>query len=143
MVRGDGLVLTQGTFDLLHSNHIALLHEARAMGSSLVVGIHCDAEVAKYKHLPILNEQERLKQVQAVRWVDEAFIDYEVPNATSLEALVQKYQPAHYVYASDGWDEMFEPVIRRGILRRLPYHEGISTSKIIASIRQRLDDGSL
>ncbi|MBZ0127592.1 MAG: adenylyltransferase/cytidyltransferase family protein [Rhodobacteraceae bacterium] len=143
MPPSDGLVLTQGTFDLVHSNHAAFLREARAMGSRLVVGVHCDAEVTKYKHRPVLNERERLMQVQAIRWVDEAFIDYEVPNAASLEALIQKYQPAHYVYGSEGWDEMFEPAIRRGILRRLPYRAGISTSRIIATIRQRLDEGSL
>jgi len=137
------VVLTTGVFDLMHSNHLQMLREAKSFGDYLIVLVHCDDAVAAYKRRPVLGQDERLKQVVAVRYVDEAHIDFLPFGADALEVQLQKYQPDHYVYCGDGWDEEFAPAITRKILRRLPYHDGISTSEILGEIKQRFFDGTL
>lgn len=138
-----GLVFTQGVFDLMHSNHIRALQTARAFGNRLVVGVTSDRIVESYKRRPVLPQEERLAQVQALACVDEAFVDDAPLTADGLDQWLIGLQPAHYVYFGEGWDELFSPASQRGILRRLPYHQGISTSGILNTIRDRFADGSL
>lgn len=68
-------VLTFGTFDLLHEGHISYLKQAKEMGDELYVLVACDQAVewAK-KHLPQENEEERLRKIQALPFVDKAWI---------------------------------------------------------------------
>lgn len=136
-------VFTQGVFDLMHSNHIRALQTARAFGDRLVVGVSSDRIVETYKRRPVLSQDERLAQVQALACVDEAFIDDAPLTADGLEGLLVQLDPAHYVYFGEGWDEMFAPAQARGILRRMAYHSGISTSGILNTIRSRFAEGSL
>jgi D-beta-D-heptose 7-phosphate kinase/D-beta-D-heptose 1-phosphate adenosyltransferase len=39
-------VFTNGCFDVLHVGHVQLMHEARALGDFLVVGINSDDSCA-------------------------------------------------------------------------------------------------
>ena len=137
------IVFTHGVFDLMHSNHVQALEEAAGFGDRLVVGVHADKVVEGYKRTPVLNEEERLAQVRALACVDEAFIDHMPHTAEGMEASYQRVRPDHYVYFGDGYDDVFAPWIRRDLLRRLPYHDGISTSRIIETIRARFARGDL
>jgi 3-deoxy-manno-octulosonate cytidylyltransferase (CMP-KDO synthetase) len=47
--RSAKIVFTNGCFDILHSGHVALLEEARALGDCLIVGINSDASVRRLK----------------------------------------------------------------------------------------------
>ena len=85
----ESIVLTHGVFDLMHSNHVEALRVAKSFGDKLIVGVHSDAVAASYKRWPMLREEERLKQVQAVRYVDEAFID---PKLETAEMHEERYQ---------------------------------------------------
>lgn len=137
------LVFTQGTFDLMHSNHILALEEAKSLGTHLIVGVLSDEVVETYKRRPILPQEERLAQVGALKCIDEAYVDSDPITADALKARLLDIRPDHYVYFGDGFDDQFVPAIEMGILRRLPYHSGINTSHILDTIRDRLEDGSL
>ncbi len=41
------VVFTNGVFDVLHRGHVNYLHEARALGGSLVVAVNSDASGAR------------------------------------------------------------------------------------------------
>ena len=66
------VVLTNGTFDLLHVGHIRCLKDARSRGDYLVVAVNSDASVKQYKNpnLPIIEEDERVEALASLRWVD-------------------------------------------------------------------------
>ena len=40
-------VFTNGVFDVLHRGHVSYLHEARALGQTLVVGVNSDASARR------------------------------------------------------------------------------------------------
>ena len=66
---------TCGAFDLLHAGHILMLKEARTMCDYLVVGVQTDPSVDRpSKNKPIQNFDERIMQVQAIKYVDEVMV---------------------------------------------------------------------
>ena len=48
-LRGQRIVFTNGCFDVLHAGHVQYLHESRAQGDCLVVGLNSDASVKQLK----------------------------------------------------------------------------------------------
>ena len=71
---GLKIVLTQGTFDLVHvCGHARYLSEAKnARGDLLVVGVDCDEKVRARKgpDRPVVPERERLGNAHSLRPVD-------------------------------------------------------------------------
>ena len=66
---------TQGTFDTLHYGHVRLLKRAKEKCDYLIVGVNSDALVESYKNTKtIINEDERLEIVSALKYVDEVHI---------------------------------------------------------------------
>jgi len=66
---------TCGAFDLLHAGHILMFKEARSMCDYLVVGVQSDPSVDRpFKNTPIQTYDERIMQVQAIKYVDEVVV---------------------------------------------------------------------
>jgi len=66
------LVFTNGCFDVLHRGHVTYLAQARALGSSLVIGVNSDASVkrqGKGDDRPINAEQDRMAVLAALESV--------------------------------------------------------------------------
>ena len=69
-------VIVNGTFDILHTGHIALLEYAKSLGNKLIVGIDSDDRVRLLKgsHRPINSQLERGTLLNALKSVDEVFV---------------------------------------------------------------------
>lgn len=66
-------ILVFGTFDGIHSGHEFFLRSAKARGTELVVGVARDAHVQQLKsRKPLKKEDRRLKEIQALAYVDSA-----------------------------------------------------------------------
>ncbi len=83
------IVFTNGVFDLLHPQHIALLAQARALGDLLVVGLNSDASVHRIKgpHRPVMNERGRAEILSAIGYVDYVVLFEEDTPCALLESL--------------------------------------------------------
>lgn len=95
----DKIVFTNGCFDLLHPGHISLLHQARALGDRLVVGLNTDDSVRRLKgpQRPILSENDRAAMLSALECVDlVVHFDEDTPLA-----LIEAIQPDILVKGSD------------------------------------------
>lgn len=70
------IVLVTGVFDLLHDEHVNFLKKAKELGDKLVVGIESDKRVKEIKGLkrPVLSQEIRKKNLNALRIADEIFI---------------------------------------------------------------------
>ncbi|WP_375492343.1 adenylyltransferase/cytidyltransferase family protein [uncultured Jatrophihabitans sp.] len=65
-----------GIFDMFHVGHLNILRNAHATADRLVAGVVSDARAEVVKGArPIINEQERLQIVGAIRYVDEAVLE--------------------------------------------------------------------
>jgi rfaE bifunctional protein nucleotidyltransferase chain/domain len=135
---GQRVVLTNGTFDVLHVGHVRYLEAAREMGDILVVGINSDASVRGYKgpDRPVVPQDERAEIVAALRCVGYAVV-FDEPTA---EALVEALRPNVYVKGGDydGTKPLPEAeVVRRygGEVRIVPYVAGRSASGLIRRMK--------
>ena len=135
------LVLTNGTFDLLHIGHLRYLEVARSKGDLLVVGINSDASVRGYKgpDRPVVPQDERAEMVAALRCVDYTTIFDE----TTAVALVEALQPEVYVkggdYAPDSkpLPEAEAVTAYGGEVSIVPFVEGHSASDLIRRVEGR------
>lgn len=66
------IVLTQGTFDLVHIGHGRYLDKAKSYGDVLIVGLDSDEKVRKRKgpDRPVVPEDERMEMLTYFRSVD-------------------------------------------------------------------------
>jgi len=69
-------VIVNGTFDIIHPGHLALLNYARSLGDSLVVAIDTDERVKELKgpSRPINNQHERKLLLENLKSVDEVYL---------------------------------------------------------------------
>jgi D-beta-D-heptose 7-phosphate kinase/D-beta-D-heptose 1-phosphate adenosyltransferase len=69
-------IVVNGTFDILHPGHIALLNYAKSLGDFLVVAIDADERVKQLKGptRPINNQHDRKLLLENLKAVDEVQI---------------------------------------------------------------------
>ncbi|MFW6415495.1 MAG: D-glycero-beta-D-manno-heptose-7-phosphate kinase [Thermodesulfobacteriota bacterium] len=96
---GNSVVFTNGCFDLLHSGHIRLLHQASELGDKLIVGLNSDSSIQRIKgeDRPILTEQDRATILAELESVDSVVIFEE---DTPYE-LIQSLRPDVLVKGND------------------------------------------
>lgn len=94
------LVFTNGVFDLLHAGHVALLEEARALGSALLVGVNDDRSAQRLEKgpgRPVNRAGDRARLLAALAAVDCVVIFGE----DTPEALIQALTPDVLVKGAD------------------------------------------
>jgi rfaE bifunctional protein nucleotidyltransferase chain/domain len=67
------LVFTNGCFDVLHRGHVTYLAQAKALGTSMVLGVNSDASVkrlGKGDDRPVNNQEDRLAVLAALNATD-------------------------------------------------------------------------
>jgi D-beta-D-heptose 7-phosphate kinase/D-beta-D-heptose 1-phosphate adenosyltransferase len=66
-------VVVNGTFDIIHPGHLALLNYAKSLGDFLIVAIDTDARVKDLKGAsrPVNNQDERKLLLENLKAVDE------------------------------------------------------------------------
>ena len=92
---------TAGVFDLFHIGHLNLLKKAKENCDFLIVGVNSDELVKQYKDKsPIISEEERLKIIEAIRYVDKVVL---VNDRDKLNAY-NKYK-FNRLFVGDDWKD--------------------------------------
>ena len=129
-------VFVNGTFDILHPGHLALLRFAKSKGEWLTVGIDSDERVKKLKGYsrPINDQVFRKEMLLALNVVDDVFI---FNTDEGLCDLIKHINPDTMIVGSDYKDK---PVIGSQFAKQLMFFDkidGYSTTKIIKNITNR------
>lgn len=101
--QGKRVVLTHGTFDLLHLGHILFLKKSKKLGDILIVGADSDRRIKEIKGTsrPILNQKERLALLAELNIIDFIFIiDHKEPGNEPFLQLYKKINPNYVTYGS-------------------------------------------
>ena len=129
-------VFVNGTFDVLHLGHLALLNYARSLGDYVVVGIDADDRVREKKgpSRPVNGEEDRKIMLLNLKSVDEVKF---FSTDEELEKLIKSVQPDIMVVGSDWKDKS---IIGSYYAAKLLFFDRIdeySTTKTIQSIIDR------
>jgi glycerol-3-phosphate cytidylyltransferase len=86
--------------DMLHTGHLNLLERAKGLGDYLIVGIPTNWTISEHiKHRePIIPAEDRLRLVQAIKYVDFAFI---YTDSDSLKESIRLIKPDIVCRADD------------------------------------------
>ena len=129
-------VIVNGTFDILHPGHVAMLNTARSLGDYLIVCIDTDRRVKELKGdaRPINDQVFRKVMLQNLKAVDIVeFFD----SQEDLVRLLKLYKPDIMVKGSD-WKG--KSVVAGQYVKEIFWYDRIdeySTTKIIQDIISR------
>jgi len=79
---GEITVLIEGVWDLFHQGHLELLKRVHNTYDRVIVGIASDDLVRSYKRDPIIPYDDRVKMLEACRYVDAIYHNIPVLNIT-------------------------------------------------------------
>jgi len=127
-VRGEEVtvVITYGTYDLLHLGHINLLRRAKELGDYLIVGLSTD-EFNELKHKQAYFSYEVRKEIlESIKYVDKVIPE----KSWEQKALdIKKYNVDVFVIGDD-WKGKFDNLKQHCEVIYLPRTRDISTTKI-------------
>jgi D-glycero-beta-D-manno-heptose 1-phosphate adenylyltransferase len=97
---GYRVVLTSGSFDLIHLGHVKYLARAKQLGDVLAVGVDSDAKIRRRKgeDRPMVPESERLEMLAYQRPVDLIYLK---EDDEPRWALIKAVQPNVLVLTAD------------------------------------------
>lgn len=143
-LRGLGyeIVLTSGSFDLIHLGHVKYLDAAKEMGGVLVVGVDSDAKIRRRKgpDRPMVPERERLEMLAHQRPVDLIYLKDE---SEPRWGLIKAVRPDVLVlsedhsYTEDDQRALLEHVGRIEVLER---QASVTTSERIRQMHMHMGD---
>jgi D-beta-D-heptose 7-phosphate kinase/D-beta-D-heptose 1-phosphate adenosyltransferase len=127
-------IIVNGTFDIVHSGHLALLNYARSLGDYLIVAIDSDRRVKELKGAdrPVNTQAERQELLSNLRSVDEVRIfdsDQELVNIIAECSIMVK-----------GSDYRGRPIVGQHVIPDIVFFErihGFSTTEKIQHIANR------
>jgi len=129
------VVITFGTFDLLHIGHINMLKKCKERGDKLIVGVSSDKlNYEKKNRYPIFKEEDRIEIIKNIKDVDEVFLE------ESLELkkdYIIKYNADIFIIGDD-WKGKFDHINSVCKVIYLNRTENISTTDIISNIKEAL-----
>lgn len=128
--------------DMFHAGHVEFFKNAKAFGNYLIVGVLGDDTVEEYKRRPVIALSDRVKVIEACKYVDEVVI---APPLRLTEEMVRDLEINYVVHGDDFNKDVLEDqyglALKLGIFRTVPYTPGISTTDIIHRIVTRHEQG--
>ena len=132
-------IYCDGIFDLFHKghlNHFKKIHKYFKEPIHLIVGIISDKIAIQYKRKPIFNENQRLKIIESILYVNEVFI---TDTLKLDEKFFSTYKIDFIIHAFNNPNDknkqnnFFEYAMKINKFIEIDYNQGISTTEIINS----------
>jgi D-glycero-beta-D-manno-heptose 1-phosphate adenylyltransferase len=143
-LKGIGLriVLTSGSFDLVHLGHVKYLAKAKELGDVLIVGVDGDAKIRKRKGAdrPMVPEDERLEMLAHQRPVDLIYLK---ADDEARWALIKTVRPDVLVLSTDhsySPEELEELGTICGEVQVLERQAAVTTSERIRQLYMHLGE---
>ena len=136
------IVLTSGSFDLIHLGHVKYLQRAKEFGGILVVGVDSDAKIRRRKgdDRPMVPQEERLEMLAYQRPVDMIYLkDDDEPRWALIKAVAPDVLvlTEDHSYSEADQQELLEIVGRIEVVTR---QASVTTSERIRQMYMHMGD---
>ena len=124
--------------DLFHRGHIEFIKKAKAQGDSLIIGLHPDDVVKRYKREPIMSFNDRKRIIENVRGVDsvvEDCMDFRKP--TMLDNL-KKYKVSIAVHGDDWLPPLYRQIKKKKLCKviQVKSYQNVTTTKLLNKMKK-------
>lgn len=128
-------VLVNGTFDVIHPGHLALLNYAKSLGDILTVAIDSDQRVRKLKGTarPVHSQTQRALLLENLRSVDRVLIfdsDAELIDIVKKCSIMVK-----------GSDYIDKPIVGKDVCPKIIFFNILSEYSSTKTIQRIIDRG--
>lgn len=98
------IIIASGYFDPIHIGHVEYLKLAKELNGKLIVILNNDKQCEMKKGRAFMEQDERKKILEAIRYVDEVFvsIDKDKSVCESIKNIAEKYKDYEIVFAKGG-----------------------------------------
>ncbi len=139
---GYPIVLTSGSFDLIHLGHVKYLQRAKEFGGVLVVGVDSDAKIRRRKgeDRPMVPQDERLELLAHQRPVDLIYLkDEDEPRWGLIKAVEPDVLvlTADHSYSEADQEALLEHV---GRIEVVPRQASVTTSERIRQMYMHMGE---
>jgi rfaE bifunctional protein nucleotidyltransferase chain/domain len=128
-------IVVNGTFDILHPGHVAMLNYAKSLGVYLLVLIDSDRRIRELKgnNRPVNNQRDRQFLLKNLKAVNDVWI------FDSDEELIEKIKLASPDIMVKGSDYIDRPILGQELVKKIEFYDRTehSTTKIIQDIINR------
>lgn len=118
--------------DLFHAGHVDLIKCVHDLGYNVIVGVHSDGDVERYKRKPILTMEERISTIKMCKFVSSVLpsapllIDEQFIIDNDIDMVFHSHEEDEEYY-----NQMYSVPIKLGKFTRTNRRAGISTTSII------------
>lgn len=131
--------MANGTYDVIHTGHIALLNYAKSLGDYLLVALDTDERIRQSKgpSRPVNNEQIRGVVMENFKAVDEVVF---FNSDEELIDIIKRYNPDIRVIGSD-WKG--KPIVGKEFCREIAFFDRVndeSTTRTLDEYTKRLNE---
>ncbi|EKD49868.1 MAG: hypothetical protein ACD_63C00024G0009 [uncultured bacterium] len=129
------VIMTNGSFDLLHIGHVSLLEQAKSFGGILIIGINSDSSIRRYKGRgrPVNKEKFRARILASFECVDYVVVF----NDLTPMRLIERVKPDIFVKSPEyGKDCVEANLVKKigGKVKVANFVKGFSSSDLIKNI---------
>ncbi len=96
------IVAVSGGFDPVHIGHIEMFERARKLGDKLVVLLNNDNWLIVKKGYFFMDQEERKKILESIRWVDEVVISKHPPGTKDMSSCEGLLRVRPDIFANGG-----------------------------------------
>jgi len=100
------VAVISGHFSPIHAGHLDMIEAAAELGETVVVIVNNNEQQILKKGKVLMDEQDRLRIVSALRVVDDAFVavDSDATVSESLRLVFSKYPEHRIIFGNGGSD---------------------------------------
>lgn len=113
--------ITSGYYNPIHVGHIDLLRESKKYVDFLVVIVNNDKQVKLKGSQPFINEEERKKIVESIRYVDCVYLSQDTDKTVvkTIESIYNDFIEHNVVYFLKGGDSTHENTPEQDVCTKL------------------------
>lgn len=123
---------TSGVYDMFHVGHLNVIMNAKQYCEYLIVAVSTDEIVVKNKNKkPIINFKDRLRIVEAIRYVDEVVpqLDYSDKKSAAIKYNIDVMFVGDDWKGTEKWNRIEKELAEIGVdVIYLPYTKSISST---------------
>lgn len=111
------IVILSGFFNPLHGGHLDMIEEAAGIADKLVVIVNNDIQQKIKKGKIILDEQNRLRLISALKFIDDAIlaIDENPPVSETIRIIAREHPNDEIIFANGGDRSSAKVVPEKGV----------------------------